>query len=79
MADAGWGPPEDAGGAFEVLVDKGVIDRDLGEGLHGATGLRNRIAHGYTSIEPRRMYGEYQKGTATLRAFLAIAADAVGL
>ena len=27
VADAGWSPPEDAGGVFDVLADHDVIDR----------------------------------------------------
>ena len=79
VADAGWGAPEDAGGAFEILTDKGVIDPELARGLRGATGLRNRIAHGYMSIEPERMHAEYRKGTEVMRKFLAATAAAVGL
>jgi uncharacterized protein YutE (UPF0331/DUF86 family) len=79
VADAGWGAPEDAGGAFEILTDKGVIDRELARGLRGATGLRNRIAHGYMSIEPERMHAEYQKGTEIMRRFLAAVADSAGM
>lgn len=65
--------------AFDVLTDKGVIDRELARGLRGATGLRNRIAHGYMSIEPERMHAEYRRGTEVMRRFLAVAADAVGM
>lgn len=79
VADRGWGPPERAGEAFEILREKGVLDDDLTAGLRGAAGLRNRIAHGYTDIAPDRMYDEYQDGTAVLRRFLAIVAEEAGL
>ncbi len=79
VADADWGPPEDAYQAFEILRNKGVIDPELAQGLRGATGLRNRIAHGYTSIDPERMYAEYKLGTEVMRRFLAVVAEAVGL
>ena len=29
VADAGWSPPEDAGGVFDVLADHGVTGRSL--------------------------------------------------
>jgi uncharacterized protein YutE (UPF0331/DUF86 family) len=79
VADADWGPPEEAGAAFEILRDKKVIDAELAQGLRAATGLRNRIAHGYTAVDPRRLHGEYRKGAEVLHRFLAIAAEAVGL
>lgn len=79
VADADWGLPEEAGGAFEVLAEKGVIGRDLVQALRGATGLRNRIAHGYGDVDPERMYTEYRKGTEALREFLAQVADRLAL
>lgn len=75
VADEGWGPPEDAAGAFEILHRKGVLEDDLASGLRGATGLRNRIAHGYTEVDPARLHAEYQKGVVILRRFLVVAAN----
>jgi len=79
VAEREWGPPEQAGEAFEILREKGILDDELTQGLRGATGLRNRIAHGYTDIAPERMYDEYRDGTAVLRRFLAIVAEEAGL
>jgi len=70
IADAGWAPPDEAGAAFDVLADAGVIDRTLVDALRRATGLRNRIAHGYGRVEHRRIYDEAPKGLAALRRFL---------
>jgi uncharacterized protein YutE (UPF0331/DUF86 family) len=44
VADEGWGEPDDAGSAFDLLADRGVITR---ESAHGAS-RRNR------SSEPNR-------------------------
>lgn len=77
VASADWGPPVDAGSTFEILRDRGLIDSALTDGLRGATGLRNRIAHGYTTIDPRRLHAEYRKGSSVLRDFLAVAAKQV--
>jgi len=58
VADAGWGPPDDASSTFDVLADHDVIDRTLAEALHRAVGLRNRIAHGYARIDHARLHAE---------------------
>ena len=79
VGERGWGPAEKVGEAIEILRGKGVLNEELTTGLRGATGLRNRIAHGYTDIAPERMYDEYQDGTEVLRRFLAIVAEAAGL
>lgn len=78
MADADWGSPDDVGGLFDVLRDKGLIPRDLARGMRGATGLRNRIAHGYGSLDPDRIWSEFRSGSGVLREFLAVLAEAAG-
>ncbi|HXU46152.1 MAG TPA: DUF86 domain-containing protein [Thermoanaerobaculia bacterium] len=79
VADAGWPVPDDAGAIFDLLADRLEIDSDLAERMRGAVGLRNRIAHGYSSLDHDRIRAEFSEGGATLRQFLAIVADAAGL
>ncbi len=79
VADAGWGSPEDAASTFEVLADHRVIDRDLAERLRGAVGLRNRIAHGYASVDHSKVQDQFQEGSETLRRFLAVVSSEAGL
>jgi len=79
VADEGWAPPDDAGSTFDVLADRGVIARPVADGLRGAAGLRNRIAHGYAMLDYRRVQGESREGIRPLRAFLAAVATAAGL
>ena len=79
VSDAGWTPPNDAAEAFDRLADHGAIDRRLADSMRAAAGLRNRIAHGYVSVEHGRMYDEYRDGSPALRRFLSLAADAAGL
>ena len=79
VADAGWGSPEDAASTFEVLADRRVIDRDLAESLRGAVGLRNRIAHGYASVDHSKVQDQFQEGAETLRRFLALVSSEAGL
>ena len=79
VADEGWAPPDDAGSTFDVLADRGVIQRSVADGLRGATGLRNRIAHGYAMLDYRRVREESREGIRPLRAFLEAVATAAGL
>lgn len=79
VADEGWGEPDDAGSAFDVLADRGVIDRDTATALRGAAGLRNRIAHGYALLDYARVHREAQVGIPALRTFLVAITGAAGL
>ena len=79
VADAGWPPPGEAAEAFETLADRGVIDRELTDAMRAATGLRNRIAHGYASVDHGRLHGEFRDGSRAIRRFLSLAAEAAGL
>jgi hypothetical protein len=36
ISDAGWIPPADAGGTFQLLAERGAIDPDLARGLRAA-------------------------------------------
>lgn len=79
VADEGWPVPEDAGGSFDVLADRGGLDREVAEGMRGAVGLRNRIGHGYAAIDHGRIGRELESGAEILRKFLAAVADKAGL
>ncbi|HKV12628.1 MAG TPA: HepT-like ribonuclease domain-containing protein, partial [Thermoanaerobaculia bacterium] len=62
--------PEDASSMFDVLADHQAIDRDLAERMRGAVGLRNRIAHGYSTVDHAKLQNEFRKGSEALRQFL---------
>jgi uncharacterized protein YutE (UPF0331/DUF86 family) len=79
IAEENWGPPDDAASTFDILAGRRSIDRDLAEDMRGAVGLRNLIAHGYSLIDHARIQREYKKGVASLRRFLAAAAEKAGI
>lgn len=79
MADADWGPADDAASAFDILADHREIDRNLAEDMRKAVGLRNLIAHGYSLVDHARIQQEYKKGVASLRRFLAAVAEKAGI
>jgi uncharacterized protein YutE (UPF0331/DUF86 family) len=79
VADAGWPAPNDTASTFDVLADRGAIDRSLGNAMQAATGLRNRIGHGYAGVDHARLHEEATQGIAALRQFLHAASRAAGL
>jgi uncharacterized protein YutE (UPF0331/DUF86 family) len=79
VADSGLQPPDDVGSAFDILADEKRIDRDLADRMRGAVGLRNRIVHGYASLDHRRLHAELTDGIATVRRFLLKVSEAAGL
>lgn len=79
VADEGWGPPDDIPSVFDTLSEHGVIDGDLATRLHAAASLRNRIGHGYATIEHGRLYDEFREGADTIRRFLSELAEAADL
>ena len=79
VADADWGPADDAASAFDILAGHREIDRDLAEDMRKAVGLRNLIAHGYSLVDHTRIHREYTEGIANLRRFLAAVAEKAGI
>jgi uncharacterized protein YutE (UPF0331/DUF86 family) len=79
VADEGWGEPDDAGSAFDVLADRQVIDRETATALRAAAGLRNRIGHGYALLDYGRVHREAQAGIPALRTFLVAITAAAGV
>jgi uncharacterized protein YutE (UPF0331/DUF86 family) len=56
IADEGLIVPSTYGDVFTTLAERGVIDRDLGERLRAAAGLRNLVAHQYGELDFRRVH-----------------------
>jgi uncharacterized protein YutE (UPF0331/DUF86 family) len=79
VVDAGWAVPDDAGSTFDVLADRGVINRETADALRAAVGLRNRIAHGYAMLDYRRVHRESREGLPAIRIFLDTVARSAGL
>jgi uncharacterized protein YutE (UPF0331/DUF86 family) len=73
-SDEGWGVPGSYAEGFELLATHGVIDEELARALGRMVGLRNRLAHGYTSVDPQRLWAEIPDALDTLdRYVVAIA------
>lgn len=73
--DNGWGTPESYAASFELLVAHGVLDVTVATQMTGASGFRNRVAHGYATLDLSRLYGDLPVALGALEAFTkAIAA-----
>ena len=77
VADEAWGIPGSYAEAFRILADKGVIERTLLEPLEGCARLRNRIAHGYASVDAERVWEELPAGLSVLESFVEAVARLV--
>jgi uncharacterized protein YutE (UPF0331/DUF86 family) len=69
VADEGRGIPDSHRAAFELLAAHGLLAADLVNELSAATAMRNRIAHGYASIDQQRLWQELPNGLRALDAF----------
>ncbi|MCC6640181.1 MAG: DUF86 domain-containing protein [Deltaproteobacteria bacterium] len=66
----------DASATFDVLAERGAIDRDLATAMRAAVGVRNRIAHGHAGVDHVRLHAEASSGVADVERFLAAIAAA---
>ncbi|GAW29329.1 DUF86 domain-containing protein [Carboxydocella sp. ULO1] len=47
IAEQGWGVPQNSREAFDILLEKGIIDEKLSKNLKGMVGFRNLAVHDY--------------------------------
>ena len=69
---------QEAGGAPRApRAGTRALPRDLVDPLEGMARLRNRIAHGYASVEVERLWQELPDGLAVLDRFVVAIARLV--
>jgi uncharacterized protein YutE (UPF0331/DUF86 family) len=69
-AEQGWGVPDSHAAAFDLLAAHGVLDAELAATLTGVARVRNRIAHGYATVDHARMWTELPAGLSGLELFV---------
>jgi len=74
-SDERWGLPASYAEAFEILRDHEVIEPSLAQSLTGMAALRNRLAHGYASVEAERLWRELPEGMDALERLTAAVAE----
>lgn len=74
VADEGWGIPDSHRAAFDALAAHSVLAAHLPTELSAAASMRNRIAHGYASVDHQRLWRELPNGLRALEEFAAAVA-----
>jgi uncharacterized protein YutE (UPF0331/DUF86 family) len=69
------GTPAGYADAFVRLGAAGVLEATLAQKLAAAAGFHNLVAHGYESIDLKRVHRAAAYGPMDLRAFLAVIRD----
>jgi uncharacterized protein YutE (UPF0331/DUF86 family) len=70
-SDEGWGVPASYAESFGMLASHGVLDVALAGALANMATLRDRLAHGYGTVDGDRIWTELPAGLAALDAFAA--------
>lgn len=74
VADEAWGLPGSYAEGFELLAKHGLVDAETARALSGMSALRNRLAHGYASVDHERLWNELPGGLDALERFTAAVA-----
>ena len=69
VTDEGWGLPASYSESFETLARNGVLTAEHAHQMAAAAGLRNRIAHGYASLDIPRLWAELPAGLDALERY----------
>ena len=77
-SDEGWGVAASYADSFGILASHGVIDAALAAALANLATLRNRLAHGYGTVDMERIWVSLPNGLATLDAFASAIAAHMG-
>ena len=70
-SDEGWGVASSYAESFELIATHGVIEADLARRMADIASLRNRIAHGYGSVDVERIWREAPAGVTAMKAYAA--------
>ena len=69
VADEGWGLPASYTDGFRALADHGIVDAELARQLGQLASLRNRLVHGYASVDLARLWQELPGGLEALARY----------
>lgn len=69
VADEGWGVPSSYADSYVILSERGVIDAALAGDLSRLVAMRNRLAHGYATVDIDRIWAEVPAGPDALKSY----------
>lgn len=78
VGEEGWGVPSSYAEAFEELSRHGVVTEEHARELGRIAAVRNRIAHGYASVDLERLWVEIPAGLDCLDRFAAAVSRMLG-
>lgn len=70
LTETGHPPPADYYASFTSLAPLGVLDVAFARRLAASAGLRNRIAHEYDEIDPRKVHAAIRATVEDVPAYL---------
>lgn len=70
-SDEGWGVASSYAESFELLGRREVITPQLAQRMAAIAALRNRVAHGYGSVDFQRIWRETPEGVKAMREYAA--------
>lgn len=79
VATEGYGLPDSTAGTFDLLVEHGVIGRDLADRLRRMVGFRNIAIHDYKTIDPAILESIVQHHLGDLRDLARAVVERFGL
>lgn len=65
----GFREPENNQDTFQVLIEEGVLNNDLGQRLKKMAQFRNVIVHDYIKLKPEIVYSVLQKNTKDISEY----------
>jgi uncharacterized protein YutE (UPF0331/DUF86 family) len=77
-SDEGWELASSYTASFDVLARHAVITPELAQRMAGVATLRNRVAHGYGTVDFARIWRETPDGITALREYAAAIARVLG-
>jgi uncharacterized protein YutE (UPF0331/DUF86 family) len=77
-SDEGWGVAPSYAESFQRLAQHGLIDASLASSLSNVASLRNRVAHGYATLDFEPLWRETPAGIDALRKYAARIAAHLG-
>jgi uncharacterized protein YutE (UPF0331/DUF86 family) len=70
LTESGEAPPKDYYDSFVALGRVGILDPQFAQQVAACAGLRNRIAHGYDTIDPARVHEALQSAIRDVPVYL---------
>lgn len=79
VSDEGWGMPGTQSEGFDILKEKGVIQRELTERVVSMVGFRDRVIHEYETLDLDIVYDIWHNRLRDIEGFCLAVVERFGL